>query len=200
MSTVGADTCGGGREAALNGIAEQRESKETMNESFPNAFRQTSPSFSSPFCTLPEKCFLENFLLAPPCVGIPDAVFPMAYPGDHPTGQFIPNWGMWLLPQLEGYARRSGDKEMIASFKNKVFAFIDYPWSLQSRDKRVTPSLLLRNGPSFAFRVVYRVTGYLSKCLWDLRLLNPRSCPQLSGRSSPALGSRRSRAFQSCVQ
>ena len=41
------------REAALNCIAEQRESKETMNESFPNAFRQTSPSFSSPFCTLP---------------------------------------------------------------------------------------------------------------------------------------------------
>ena len=44
------------------------------------------------------------------------------------------------------------------------------PWSLQSRDKRVTPSLLLRNGPSFAFRVVYRVTGHLSKCLWDLRV------------------------------
>ena len=41
------------REAARNCIAEQRESKETMNESFPNAFRQTSPSFSSPFCTLP---------------------------------------------------------------------------------------------------------------------------------------------------
>ena len=44
------------------------------------------------------------------------------------------------------------------------------PWSLQSRHKRVTPSLLLRNGPSFAFRVVYRVTGHLSKCLWDLRV------------------------------
>ena len=44
------------------------------------------------------------------------------------------------------------------------------PWSLQSRDKRVTPSLLLRNGPSFAFRVVYRVTRHFSKCLWDLRV------------------------------
>ena len=29
------------------------------------------------------------------------------------------------------------------------------PWSLQNRDKRVTPSVLLRNGPSFAFRFVY---------------------------------------------
>ena len=36
------------------------------------------------------------------------------------------------------------------------------PWSLQCRHMRVTPSLLLRNGPSFAFRVVYRVTGHLS--------------------------------------
>ena len=52
------------------------------------------------------------------------------------------------------------------------------PWSLQSRDKRVTPSLLLRNGPSFAFRVVYRVTGHLSKCLWDLRVFldDARGC------------------------
>ena len=52
------------------------------------------------------------------------------------------------------------------------------PWSLQSRDKRVTPSLLLRNGPSFAFRVVYRVTVHLSKCLWDLRVFldDARGC------------------------
>ena len=52
------------------------------------------------------------------------------------------------------------------------------PWSLQSRDKRVTPSLLLRNGPSFAFRAVYRVTGHLSKCLWDLRVFldDARGC------------------------
>ena len=45
-------------------------------------------------------------------------------------------------------------------------------------DKRVTPSFLLRNGPSFAFRVVYRVTGHLSKCLWDLRVFldDARGC------------------------
>ena len=52
------------------------------------------------------------------------------------------------------------------------------PWSLQNSDKRVTPSLLLRNGPSFASRVVHGMTGQLSKCLWDLRVfLDPYSAP-----------------------
>ena len=50
------------RESALNCVAEQRKSKETMNESFPNAFRQASPSLSSPFCTLP----LHSALSLPP--------------------------------------------------------------------------------------------------------------------------------------
>ena len=50
------------REAALNCVAEQRKSKETMNESFPNAFRQASPSLISPFCTLP----LHSALSLPP--------------------------------------------------------------------------------------------------------------------------------------
>ena len=50
--------------------------------------------------------------------------------------------------------------------------------SLQSRDKRVTPSLLWRNGPPFAFQVVYRVTGHLSSSLWDLRVFldDARGC------------------------
>ncbi len=110
-----------------------------------DSFFTARAAFALTGSTLPEKCFLENFLLAPPCVGIPDAVFPMAYPGDHPTGQFIPNWGMWLLPQLEEYARRSGDKEMIASFKNKVFAFIDYI------DTFLNPDGLLENLPNWVF-------------------------------------------------
>ena len=42
--------------------------------------------------------------------------------------------------------------------------------SLQSRDKRVTPHLLCRNGSPLAFRVVHGMTGHLSRCAWNLRV------------------------------
>ncbi|MCQ2377893.1 MAG: hypothetical protein MJ016_01615 [Victivallaceae bacterium] len=76
--------------------------------------------------TVPEAFFLENYLLAPRHEGLPDGAFPMEYPGDHPTGQFIPNWGMWLLLQLEEYLARSGDRKMIGAFRKKILAFVDY--------------------------------------------------------------------------
>ena len=50
--------------------------------------------------------------------------------------------------------------------------------SLQSRDKRVTPCLLWRNGSPLAFRVVHGVTGHLSSCVWKLRVFmhDARGC------------------------
>ena len=42
--------------------------------------------------------------------------------------------------------------------------------SLQSWDRRVRPHLVRRNGTPLASRVIHRVTGNLSNCVWNLRV------------------------------
>ena len=50
--------------------------------------------------------------------------------------------------------------------------------SLQSWDRRVRPRLEWRNGTLLASRVVHGMTGLLSSCVWNLRLLpnDAREC------------------------
>ena len=43
--------------------------------------------------------------------------------------------------------------------------------SLQSWDRRGSPRLVLRTGTPLAARVVHGVTGHLSSCIWNLRVL-----------------------------
>ena len=119
--------------------------------------------------TLPEKCFLENFLLASSCPGIPDAVFPMLYPGDHTTGEFIPNWGMWLLLQLNEYAQRGGDAGMIEDFRGKVFAFIDYIDSFLNADG------LLEKLPSWVFVEWSKANQFVQDVNYPINLLYART-------------------------
>ena len=75
-----------------------------------------------------ERAFLENYLLAPPLDGVPEGMLPMNYPADHPNGdflgerdaQFIPNWPLWLVLQLEEYLWRSGDRALVEAFEPRV--------------------------------------------------------------------------------
>ena len=50
--------------------------------------------------------------------------------------------------------------------------------SLPSRDKRVTPRLLWRNGSPLTFGVVHGMTGHLPSCVWNLRVFpdDARGC------------------------
>ena len=48
-----------------------------------------------------EHLFLENYLLPERFGDIPEGMFPMCYPADFGTGNFIPNWAMWLVLELE---------------------------------------------------------------------------------------------------
>lgn len=73
-----------------------------------------------------ERNFLENFLLPEKFAYLPDGMLPMCYPSDHYNGVFIPNWAMWFVMELEEYAQRSGDREMVDRLKPKVMALIDY--------------------------------------------------------------------------
>lgn len=73
-----------------------------------------------------ERAFLENFLLPEKFAGLPDGMLPMCYPGDHPDGNFIPNWAMWYVLELEEYLERSGDRSLIDGAKDRVYALLNY--------------------------------------------------------------------------
>ena len=73
-----------------------------------------------------ERNFLENYLLPDTFDHIPPGMLPMCYPSDHPNQNFIPNWAMWFVLELEEYAKRSNDKAMVEALRPKVYALVDY--------------------------------------------------------------------------
>lgn len=73
-----------------------------------------------------EKSFLENFLHPESYEYLPEGMFPMCYPADATDRNFIPNWAMWLVIELNEYYKRSNDKEMIIRFKPRLVKLFDY--------------------------------------------------------------------------
>lgn len=73
-----------------------------------------------------EKNFLENFLLPKEFKHIDKGMLPMCYPSDHPNKNYIPNWAMWFVLELEEYLHRSGDEELVARAKQRVYDLINY--------------------------------------------------------------------------
>lgn len=71
-----------------------------------------------------EHNFIENFLLPKAYTKEPPGMLPMCYPSDHKD--FLPNWAMWFVLELEEYLARSGDRAMVDALKPKVTALIRY--------------------------------------------------------------------------
>jgi len=84
--------------------------------------------------TLVEKNFLENFSLPPSFPDLPDGMLPMCYPADHPNGNFIPNWAMWFVVQLQEYLQRSGDRELIDQLRPRVEKLLTYLAGFRNSD------------------------------------------------------------------
>ena len=81
-----------------------------------------------------ERNFYENFLLPERFEHLPDGMLPMCYPADHYNGNFIPNWAMWFVVELEEYAARSNDRAMVDALKPKVLALFDYFKKFENED------------------------------------------------------------------
>lgn len=73
-----------------------------------------------------EHAFLSNFLMAGQYPMIPNGMIPMCYPADHIDGNFIPNWAMWYVLELDEYFKRTNDREFIDDAKGAVYALLDY--------------------------------------------------------------------------
>ena len=78
--------------------------------------------------------FYENFALADSFEFLPDGMLPMCFPADHNDGVFIPNWALWFIIQIEDYARRGGDPELIASLEPRIAALLNYFESFENED------------------------------------------------------------------
>ena len=76
--------------------------------------------------TAVERSFLENYLLPERFPNQPDGMLPMCYPADHNDGNFIPNWALWFVVQLEEYLLRSGDHRMVDQSRPKVMNLFRY--------------------------------------------------------------------------
>jgi alpha-L-rhamnosidase len=84
--------------------------------------------------TAVERSFLENYLLPEQFPNQPDGMLPMCYPADHNDGNFIPNWALWFVVQLEEYLRRSGDREIVDRLRPRVMNLFRYFERFLNRD------------------------------------------------------------------
>lgn len=73
-----------------------------------------------------EKSFLENFLCEERFENLPDGMFPMCYPADHTNGSYIPNWSLWLVLELNEYFGRTGDRELIERFRERIIKLFEF--------------------------------------------------------------------------
>ncbi|MDR1154865.1 MAG: hypothetical protein LBL04_09135, partial [Bacteroidales bacterium] len=78
--------------------------------------------------------FYENYALPERFADLPEGMIPMCYPADHNDGNFIPNWSLWFILQIEDYARRGGDPELIARLQPRTEKLLHYFEQLENED------------------------------------------------------------------
>jgi alpha-L-rhamnosidase len=78
--------------------------------------------------------FYENYALPASFKYLPDGMIPMCYPSDHNNGNFIPNWSMWFILQVDDYARRGGDPLLVAQLKQRIEKLLGYFARFENED------------------------------------------------------------------
>ena len=81
-----------------------------------------------------ERNFLENYNLPKSFEFLPEGMIPMCYPADALNKQFIPNWAMWFILQLEDHYHRTGDKDFALRFKDRVYGLLKYFEQFENTD------------------------------------------------------------------
>jgi alpha-L-rhamnosidase len=78
--------------------------------------------------------FLENYALPENFKHLPDGMLPMCYPADFYDGEFIPNWSLWFIMEVDDYARRSGDSALISRLKPRIEKLLHYFSKFENED------------------------------------------------------------------
>ncbi|MDR1958128.1 MAG: hypothetical protein LBQ54_03630 [Planctomycetaceae bacterium] len=109
--------------------------------------------------------FLENYAL-PECFDpIPDGMIPMCYPADHYDGNFIPNWSLWFIVQVDDYARRGGDPALIVQLKPRIEKLLQYFIRFENEDG------LLEKLPAWVFVEWSKANGFVQDVNYPSNML-----------------------------
>ena len=81
-----------------------------------------------------EHMFLENYVLPESFDHLPDGMLAMCYPADFRNGNFIPNWAMWLVIEMEEFKKRGGDLKLIEAFRPKLVKLVEYLKTFRNSD------------------------------------------------------------------
>ena len=82
-----------------------------------------------------EDDFLENYRLFPGNELLPKGVVPECYPGDPPKGgEFIPQWTMWYILQVEEYIRKRGHEDKAEAFRESIYGLLDFYRQYENSD------------------------------------------------------------------
>jgi alpha-L-rhamnosidase len=73
-----------------------------------------------------ETAFLQNFQLPASFPHLPPGMLPDCYPSDHDDGNFIPNWALWFVLQVEQYLQRGGNRELVDALRPRISSLFDY--------------------------------------------------------------------------
>ena len=73
-----------------------------------------------------ERNFIENFLLPKEFKDIDKGMLPMCYPADHRNHNYIPNWAMWFVLELEEYLKRTGDRATIDRARTRIYELVEF--------------------------------------------------------------------------
>ncbi|MFH1965862.1 MAG: hypothetical protein ABIJ42_10035 [Acidobacteriota bacterium] len=84
--------------------------------------------------TLIEDAFFQNYLLPSSFENLPEGMVPMCYPADHYNGNFIPNWALWFIVQIEEYAGRSGNQKIAADLEERIMGILNYFEPFENED------------------------------------------------------------------
>ncbi len=71
-----------------------------------------------------EDDFVENYVLFDGSF-LPEGMLPMCYPADQPDGNYIPQWAMWFIVELEQYVQRNKSVSL-ESFRELSYKLLRY--------------------------------------------------------------------------
>ncbi len=77
--------------------------------------------------TVIEDAFLQNYSLYKNEGELPVGMLPEAYPSDvRPGTEFIPQWALWYILEVEEYVHLRGHKEAVQQFRENIYGLLKY--------------------------------------------------------------------------
>ena len=141
-----------------------------------------------------ETNFLENFALPARFPDLPEGMLPMCYPSEHPNGQFIPQWALWLILELEDYQDRTGNTDMAAALRAKVHGLLAYLKQFENTDG------LLEKLPSWNFIEWSHANRLMQDVNYPTNMLYARALEAAAGLYGNAGWSTQAKAIHATVR